>query len=272
MAMPLLAQPKVVRHEAEVVAHAVYLGERIDTQALEGERLGSVTVAMGFGAGANAVVYRHGSVVMFGGSAEERDAFLARLAPLVVDSTHRQETEEVRLVLDPGGPDGVAEGAVVVQALDPNRLSVVADALSKSVVLARHERKMAEVFAEIEPLARALQRWGRIAAGGRALAKRIGASLLAEHQMVGRVEVNEKPDELWDHPELERLWETLVTEYELRERSRAVERKLELVARTTATVLDLLQSRRNLRVEWMIVLLIVVEVMISLYELGVLRV
>jgi len=84
---------------------------------------------------------------------------------------------------------------------------------------------------------------------------------------VGRVEVAEKPDLLWERPELERLYLRLQDEFEIKERHAALERKLELISRTAHTVLELLQNRRNLRVEWYIVILIVFEIILSLYEM-----
>jgi uncharacterized Rmd1/YagE family protein len=85
--------------------------------------------------------------------------------------------------------------------------------------------------------------------------------------MVGRVEVTEKPEITWDRPVLDRLYDRLVTEYELRERDVTLTRKLEIVSRIAETYLELLQNRRSLRVEWYIVLLILVEILIYLYEL-----
>lgn len=85
--------------------------------------------------------------------------------------------------------------------------------------------------------------------------------------MVARVEVLEKPELLWDHPELELFYARLEDEYELRERHHAVERKLQLISKTAETLVGLLQHDRALRVEWYIVLLIVVEIVLTLYEL-----
>jgi uncharacterized Rmd1/YagE family protein len=82
---------------------------------------------------------------------------------------------------------------------------------------------------------------------------------------VGRVEVREKPEMLWENAELERFYPRLEREYELRERAAGLERKLDLISRTARTALDLLQQQRNLRVEWYIVVLIVVEIMLTLY-------
>jgi uncharacterized Rmd1/YagE family protein len=72
---------------------------------------------------------------------------------------------------------------------------------------------------------------------------------------------------LWEHPELDRLYVRLADEYELRDRDRALDRKLEIVSNTVETLLGLVQTRSSTRVEWYIVALIVVEVLLSLYPL-----
>lgn len=247
---------------------AVHLGDRIDLRALEGQRIGPATLALGYGDDGRALLFRFGSVVLFGGRAAERDALLARIAPLVTEPLERAETEDTELQVDAKQSESVSDAAVLVEAADMHHLAVVADVLAKSVALAHYEKEVARVFRTIEPLARRLQQKGSPPARSKQLVQGIGASLLMEQDMVGRVEIDEKPELLWEQPRLDRLWELLVAEYEVRERSRAVGRKLELVARTTQTLLDLLQTRRALRVEVMIVLLIVVEVMFTIYELA----
>lgn len=116
-------------------------------------------------------------------------------------------------------------------------------------------------------MAEHLQRHGRGSHQGRELLRHIGATLQIQQRMVGRAEVGEKPEILWDRPDLERLFLRLEQEYEIRERQRALDRKLQVIGDTAQTLLDLLQNNRTLRVEWYIVLLIVVEIALSLYEL-----
>ncbi|HVN25029.1 MAG TPA: RMD1 family protein, partial [Syntrophorhabdales bacterium] len=94
----------------------------------------------------------------------------------------------------------------------------------------------------------------------------IGDVLLIQAQTVGRVEVTEKPEITWDQPALDRLYERLAAEYELHDRDLALSRKLELVSRTAETYLDLLNSRQNIRLEWYIVVLILVEIGLALYQ------
>ncbi|MBD2023218.1 RMD1 family protein, partial [Leptolyngbya sp. FACHB-711] len=64
----------------------------------------------------------------------------------------------------------------------------------------------------------------------------------------------------------ERMYLRLEDEYEIRERHQALERKLNLITQTAETVLELLQHNTGLRVEWYVVVLIVVEVLLSVYD------
>jgi uncharacterized Rmd1/YagE family protein len=109
--------------------------------------------------------------------------------------------------------------------------------MSKSVVLALHESQIAVAFDQIEPLAAAIRRRGRGGRDASNLVRQIGEILLTQHRMVGRVAIEDKPDVLWDRPELERLYARLADEYELSERSRAIDRKL-----TARTLLELRTS------------------------------
>jgi len=252
----------------DLPVRALLLGERIENRRREPDRpLTATPVVLAVGGG-QAVIFRYGAVVLFGVAPQDEAPFLAELAPLVADAQAMPEEERIRIRLAPGATEPVLpDGTLLLPDLSLARLQVVADVLAKSVLLAHYERRLAVVFDGIEPLARELQRHGRRKARGRALLRQVGDVLMTLHQMVGRAEVNEKPDVLWDHPDLERIHARLADEYELRERSIALDRKLDLVSRTLETLVDLDQQSRSLRVEWYIVILIVFEIVLTLYEM-----
>ena len=105
--------------------------------------------------------------------------------------------------------------------------------------------------------------------GGQAakdILKHMGNTLLAQQRVAGRIEITDKPELLWERPDLERLYLRLEDEFELRERDIALDRKLELIGRTTNTLLSMLHNRTSNRLEWYIVILIIVEIIIGLVE------
>jgi uncharacterized Rmd1/YagE family protein len=83
----------------------------------------------------------------------------------------------------------------------------------------------------------------------------------------GRVAVGEKPDVLWDRPDLERLYARLQDEYELSERVETLNRKLAVIADTATTLADIIDTKRSLRLELIVVLLIAFEIVITFYQI-----
>lgn len=252
-----------------ILVRSLFLGERIDLRALEaGNRLSISPLTIAAGENGRAVLMRYGAVVLFNLSPMEEAAFLSHLTSMIRGPFAEPEYEEVEIRLTRDGAEGIDhDGAVLLSEFTLERLQILAYILAESVVLAHYEENVAQVFDRIEPLAADLKFKGRGRFADRELLLHIGQTLLIQHNTVGRVEVGEKPEMLWERPDLERLYGRLEDEYELRERHRALERKLDLISRTAQTLLDVLQAKRTLRVEWYIVILILVEIILMLYEM-----
>ena len=248
-----------------VSVRALLLGERIDLKGLEAtHRLATNPLVISAGEGQYAALFRYGAVVLFGVNPLQEVTFVDQL---VGQPYAKRETEETRLRVDPAGEDRVEGGEIVLHEVTVESLQVIADVLAKSVVLGFYEASLAAIFDAVEPFAQGLKGGGRATPKDRDLLRYIGDTLLTQHKMVGRVEVGEKPDVLWELSGLTRLFSRLEDEYELSERKLALDRKLDLISRTVETLVDLLQNKRALRVEWYIVILIVIEIFLTLYQL-----
>jgi uncharacterized Rmd1/YagE family protein len=120
----------------------------------------------------------------------------------------------------------------------------------------------------MEPSARRLAEQGKRPGARRSILKHVGNALLVRQRVLGRVAVGEKPDVLWDRPDLERLHSRLEDEYELKERATTLQRKLEVIGDTAQALTDLIDTERSLRLELIIVVLIVFEIIITVFEIA----
>lgn len=254
---------------ATIRAHALLLGERIGTQGFEPDQIISTTpLALRVGRQGLAVVFRYGAVVLFGLDQTDEARFIERLRPRVSAPVSPTEEETALVQADPADADAVTPAGVIqLREHSAERFSVIADALAKSVALAHHEREVTAFFDSIEPLSRALMMGGSPPAGRKSFLKLIGAALTVQHRVSGRVAVREKPDLLWDRPDLERLYGRLETEYELIERAETLDRKLQVVGATATAMINLEDTARSQRLELLVVVLILVEVALSLLQL-----
>jgi uncharacterized Rmd1/YagE family protein len=252
-----------------LTARALLLGDRIDAAGLErADMISANPLAFNAGAKGFVVLYRFGVAVMVGLSPLEEDDVLNQIKVRLSGPHAHIDDEVAQLEISPEHEDRIPPGgAITLRDLSPARLLVVADALAKSVSLGRDEREVNAVFDVIEPFAARLFEHGRTPRKRRSMLKLIGQTLLVQHRVSGRVAVEEKPDVLWDRPDLERLYARLEDEYELKERAGTLKRKLDVIAETARALTDIIDADRATRLETVVVVLIMAEIMLTIGQI-----
>ena len=189
---------------------ALYLGERLDVRALESTgKLGTAPLTLAAGERGCAVLFRYGAVVLFHVAPLEEAGLVEQLRRYVGEPFAKPEIEEVDLRVHAERTDVVESGGILVAALSLERVQIVAEILARAVALTRYESVVRDTFAAIEPWAQSLHAHG---SGGQLetnLLKNLGSTMLIQHSMAGRVEIDDKPELLWERPDLERLYAKL---------------------------------------------------------------
>ena len=196
----------------------------------------------------------------------EMTSFVADIQPMITEPFEKPERENFQVFVDTGLPEGMDQERICLHAFNLQSLQIVADVLAKSTVLSHYETNLSRHFDRIEPVAESIRRGNHRGSKSRELLQHIGDTLMIEAKMTGRLEVTEKPELIWDYPQYDRLYLRLEDEFELSERHAAIDRKLGLISKTAQTLLDLIHSERSLRVEWYIVILIIVDIIIASAE------
>jgi uncharacterized Rmd1/YagE family protein len=264
-----MTEASPVKHLTRLTARALIVGERIDTAGLERpDMISSLPLAFRVGESGMVALFRFGVAVMVGLSPLEEEDLLMKLRSRVSGVRALGDDETAVLEIAPDSDEQKSSsGPIQIKNLSPPRFLVIADALAKTVALARDEREVNAVFDVIEPFAANLAATGRPPFRRRAMLRLIGQALLAQHRVSGRVAVEEKPDALWDHPELERLYARLADEYELTDRADVLKRKLEVIGETAQALTDIIDSDRATRLEAAVVILIVLELVAAIVQI-----
>ena len=214
-----------------------------------------------------AIIYPYGAIVFFNTSTVSTVELITRCHQYCSQLFSVPETEKFTVLIQPDQPEGIIQNKVSIRHVTKEHLEIIGDALAKSVILEYHENRIGNLFDSIEPIAKSLKARGKLGYRTNDLLKHIGASLVMAQEMVGKIEVTEKPVVLWEHFELEPLHAQLVEDLELIERQSALERKIELISRTAQISLEVLQQHHSHRLEWYIIILIGIEIILQLYEL-----
>ena len=154
---------------------------------------------------------------------------------------------------------------VVMHSTNRERIQLLAEAMAKSSMLSFQENRAASDFDRSEPLAQDLADDGRFNVRSQDLLKAVGSMLLSEQRLTGRAEVMDKPEVFWENAHLEGLYARLAGDYELEDRALAIERRLSTLARTAEILVQTMRYQVLHRLEFYVVVLILLELVISAY-------
>lgn len=245
---------------------SAFIAEEINVKKLPFERIDVSPTMIKLKDNAAAVVYKYGAVVFFNLNDLEVDNYIEELKNYSEFINDNIEKEYLEIQITSTLKEEIDGGVLKLNSLTVEKTQLIADVMAKSVVLDSYEKYAYGVYSKIEQITDRLQN-GKVFSKRKDIINLIGETLYIKQRMTGRAEMQSKPDVLWENPELEKLFQLLNHEYEIKERHGILERKLEIIQDTADMNNNLLQNKQSMKVEWYITILIVIEVIITFYEL-----
>jgi len=233
-------------------------------------KLNPVTFALVTGSDEERVyLYYFGGVVFLNCSGDIIARFLDSI-PQYAESLKGQiqlpYREEYRLEIDPQREPAITNDFAVMPRDNQAFLDIICFVIAKSVALERIEERIDVVFDEIEVLIANLRR-GKLELPDRDMARLASSILGFKFTSIAHIMVLDKPDITWDNPEADRLYTTMAGLFELSQRYLEIKHKSETLLDMTSVFTDLSHARRAARLEWIIIILIAIEIVIYLIQL-----
>lgn len=216
------------------------------------------------GADSSAAVFRYGAVVFFNVSVDKQQDFLYQIKENCSGIYAVQERDNIELQIDNQKPEIITNSAISLKEFSLGHKQLIAEVLGRHVTLSLYEETIKKSVERIRSIVSELNAERGRKVNSREVLKIISRVQEDRIQMLGMIQLAEKPDTLWDYPKLEKLYHDLEMEYELEDRFISMNEKLEMINSTASQVLDVLDTKHSLRLELYIVLLIVFEIVISL--------
>jgi uncharacterized Rmd1/YagE family protein len=210
-------------------------------------------------------LFSFGVVIFFdvGQAGREGELLRLRRAPSVMRDA--QVINEEFTVREQGGarPD-VEDGVLVVDALTPERASMVALTVAQSAAMEYYERIVDQMFADNDSFVQRLERSGNISVFTAKLQRFIGAAISTRSEVISVLHLLDKPDVVWDDPGAERIYEELRSQFDLVDRYQSLELKLRSVQESLSLLTDIARDRRLVFLETSVIVLIFVEIVLTL--------
>jgi uncharacterized Rmd1/YagE family protein len=162
-------------------------------------------------------------------------------------------------------PFAISNHEVVLKERSVLNLNIIALAVAQSVGLEKYENKLDILFAKSRGIIEQASDLISIRRGHlMEFAKHL---VLTRHDMVSNLLLLDKPNILWDNEEAESLYNSLTLILELHDRHEIALTKLSQIQEDVMLVMDIINHKRSEFLEWIIIILIAVEIIMGLIKM-----
>jgi len=214
-----------------------------------------------------AILFDFGALVTIGLPSAERERLIRAIHGRLAPEPHPPLTEDFLLEVRPGARLEVQFDRVILPEVTLPALKVISLLLAQSVAMDYYEEDVQEILSRSEVITRSLQVAGRLPGRVGDLVKFIGTCIATKNGVIATLALFDKPDAAWEVQSLDRLYSSLRLELELDDRFRALEAKLRMIQENLVLLVDLSQHRSTWRLEVTVVLLILFEVLLTLWQM-----
>jgi required for meiotic nuclear division protein 1 len=215
--------------------------------------------------GVYAVLTKFGGLVCWNCSDDVQQQLRSAVAALP-DSHDRSEevSDEIEVVIG-GSEDPVEFERIAVRKLTRETLKIISLALAQSVALEYFENRVREALGQSEPIVILMRRQGRLGRKEKEIVQAVGFALEGRSAVLAKLTLFDSPPEAWESDALDRLDARLYDYFDLEERLDAIKEKVGYLTDLNSTLLTLLSSRKSRYLEWIVIILIAVEIILFAY-------
>lgn len=150
------------------------------------------------------------------------------------------------------------------EVFHPELISTV---LAKSVALEKVEEQLGKIHDKLENMIERLEK-GKLRIGNKELARTTAIILRYEYNTLGYIMILDKPDITWSSSHAGEFYDSMLEFFELNDRYKILKSKTEFLHHIMEGFSTISHSIRGLFVEWIIVILIIVEVILTVLQIA----
>ncbi|MGE7763283.1 RMD1 family protein [Peribacillus sp. NPDC097895] len=170
---------------------------------------------------------------------------------------HFRETENIKFT----------DEYVVVPKVEFFYPELISTVLAKSVALEKTEEQLGKIHDKLETMIDRLEK-GKLRIGNKELARTTAKIVRHEYNTLAYIMILDKPDITWTSSIAGEFYDSMLDFFELNDRYKILKSKTEILYNIMDGFSNISHSIRGLFVEWIIVILIVFEIVLTVLEIA----
>ncbi|XP_059666133.1 protein RETARDED ROOT GROWTH-LIKE-like isoform X2 [Cornus florida] len=216
------------------------------------------------------VVFQYGSIVLFNVHDHDVDGYIkivekhaSGLLPEMRKDEYEVREKPTLVTWMQGGLD-----YIMLQYLNIDGIRTIGSVLGQSIALDYYVRQVDGIVAEFTDINRGMEKTGTFTMERKKLFQLVGKANSNLADVILKLGLFERSDIAWKDAKYAQIWEYLRDEFELTQRFASLDFKLKFVEHNIRFLQEILQNRKSDFLEWLIIILIGVEILISVYDIA----
>lgn len=211
-------------------------------------------------------VFDYGMVVFGNYDAVAQSEFVTFVKNYATKLVDTDISEGYRILTDADTPKAIVKNDfVTVPQIDASIVRIVMLNTGQSVALEYYEVLTDQLITSSKHYILELEERGRLSISKTNLLKYIGKVLNVKNSIVDNLYILDDPNMVWDNEELNLLNRRLKLNFDINTRFKDLDYRLQIVEDNLTLFTDVLNVRESTRLEWVIIILIVMEILIALF-------
>lgn len=211
-------------------------------------------------------VFDYGVVVFANYDDASKKEFLDFIRQFSTSIVDLDLTEVYTIRLDGSLPKIIVKNDFVASPqIDSSLLRIVLLNVGQSVALEYYEMLTDELITSSKHYILELEKRGKLSISKTNLLKYIGKVLNVKNSIVDNLYILDDPNLVWENEDLNILNRQLKSNFDINTRFKDLDYRLQIIEDNLTLFTDVLNVRESTRLEWVIIILIVIEILIALF-------
>ncbi|XP_040382899.1 protein RETARDED ROOT GROWTH, mitochondrial-like [Oryza brachyantha] len=215
------------------------------------------------------VVFQYGSAVLFNIADHEAEHYLDIIRKHASGWLPEMRKDDYAVVEKPSLTTWMKGGLdyIVLKSLDTDGIRIISSVLGQSIALDHYIRQVDDMVEEFTEINRVMEKTGNFTMQRKKLFQLVGKANSNLADVIIRLGLFDRSEIAWKNSNYAQILEYLREEYELNQRFGSLDFKLKFVEHNIHFLQEVLQNRRSDLLEWGVIILLIIEIVISLYEI-----
>lgn len=206
--------------------------------------------------------FPYGAIVFWGFSSEQCRFYLDQIKEFEEQPLDEIEVDQFTFVL--GEVPKIVEDEIILPNDDVLSRLAVSHGLAQSVKLGSFEGALRKTFNHTKRIPEELAKHGHISLSRQEIRRKMGELFIERNSINLHVDILDTPEFFWEYSELEPLYAMTANYLDLETRVEVLNQRLDVMHELFEMLGNELNHQHSSRLEWTIIILIIVEVVLTL--------